>query len=381
MTNHRSCIFKKRQHLKFRAVGLSLALLVLSASSAEAQFRTRSPQSSGLSQSNQSVSPSDEAQKLRTLQLKVVASDRSIVGEQQRWMEMLSGVGADRVLSQTSRESQPTIEETDLGDSVHVAVTGIITNNQLLLPGGKFSIRDKARIRDHLQKLRDDGAEVALAKKMAFGLTAKQLVALHDQLSSPVVESSKGRKATDVARELVNLAGLTTVIDESAKPLIESEEVIIDELQGLSVGTALSAAVRPLGLIVEPKREQGAEIKLHLRDSREADENWPVGWPISDSPVNVSPKLFTQLDLQIRMVALKDVLDAFQGRLEIPFLYDRNGMARKGLEPAEIKVTYVKNKTNYGIAMRKVLEQSKPKMKYELRIDEVGKPFIWISPL
>ena len=71
----------------------------------------------------------------------------------------------------------------------------MIAGNRLKLPGGSFSIRDKAGIRELLTRLRDDGAQVAMAEKKAFGLTSEQLVTLHGRFSQTVEFETKGRKA------------------------------------------------------------------------------------------------------------------------------------------------------------------------------------------
>ena len=315
----------------------------------------------------------------RLLHLNVVFSDRGMVGEQQRWMEMLSGVGADRVTSETSMVDEPTVSETGDVDPL-MTVTGIVKGTKLLLPGGKFSIRHRRAISSHLNQLKTDGAKFTLSEKMAFGLPPEELVGLHEQLSRPVATGVKDRPGPEVIQELLASTGMTTRIDPSAVELMQFPDPVLDELQGLSAGTALAAAARPMGMVVEPKRENG-RATLVVRDSREGTESWPVGWPLREPPVAVAPELFTKIDLAVEEISLQQIVTAFGSRLSMPILLDQNSLARVGVELADVKVSYRKNKTSYAVAMSNMLAQSRPKLKYELRVDEAGTVFIWISPM
>lgn len=53
----------------------------------------------------------------RIIELQVNADSRARVGTQRRWMEMLSTVGADRVVMKTGFVAEPEIEETKLSSS------------------------------------------------------------------------------------------------------------------------------------------------------------------------------------------------------------------------------------------------------------------------
>ena len=110
----------------------------------------------------------------RVIYLEISADARARVGAQQQWLEMLQGGGADRGVARTLRDGRVGIEETDMTNATVIKVSGVIAGNRLKLPGGSFSIRDKAGIRELLTRLRDDGAQVAMAEKKAFGLTSEQ---------------------------------------------------------------------------------------------------------------------------------------------------------------------------------------------------------------
>ncbi len=81
----------------------------------------------------------------RVIELEVHTDARARVGTQQRWMEMLHQVGADRVVMKTGSISEPLVEESKLSSSTLVTISGAIAGEKLFLPGGAFSIRDKDR--------------------------------------------------------------------------------------------------------------------------------------------------------------------------------------------------------------------------------------------
>lgn len=317
--------------------------------------------------------------KRRMIFLEVSADSRAVVGTQQSWIEMLQGVGADRVISKTAKTGTPSVEETETAASTVIRVTGFIVGNKLKLPGGSFTIRDQAGIRTLLQKLRDDGARVALAEKKAFGLTSEQLVGLHQVFSKPVEFETTGQKAGDVIKKLIGQSGLRFQLDRAAQAAINGDETVAEELKGISIGTSLATVVRPLGLSVEPKREQGKSVEVHILDSRASDESWPIGWPIERPPVAVEPKLFTKIPVTVKNFPIKTVLSGLQKRAGVPFFYDHNTMAREGIEFDEIKVSVSQKQITLMGAVSKVLRQTKPKMSYEIRLDENAKPFLWIS--
>jgi hypothetical protein len=278
-------------------------------------------------------------------------------------------------------EKQPAIEEIQLSKSTMVTISGLVQRGKLKLPGGSFSIRDKGGIRELIKRIKDDGSKVALAEKKAFGLTSEQLVNVHVNLSKSLDFDTRGVASGKVIEKIGRLIGRRFSFDESARSALGGEggELVSDELNGVSAGTAISVVVRHLGLVLKPAREQGKSLKMMIVDSRAADEIWPIGWPPESPPIRVEPRLFETLPLEVRGFPLGDVLNAIQKRSRVPFFYDYNSFAREGVELSETKVTLVKDKVSYKVAIAKLLSQSKPKLKDELRIDENGRPFLWIS--
>ncbi|MFM7738288.1 MAG: hypothetical protein ACKO9H_02715 [Planctomycetota bacterium] len=172
--------------------------------------------------------------------------------------------------------------------------------------------------------------------------------------------------------------GKPTRVQPSAWAALKESGKLQDELQGLSAGTALAAALRPAGLVLVPVREQGKSVELAVVDSGQADEHWPVGWP-NEVPVSrAEPKLFGRRDIEIKGFPLQQAVSAVAGLCEVPVLYDWNALAKKEIDPTKTMVTVVKKKHPYYMTIVDLLKQTRPSLGVELRLDENGKPFMWI---
>ena len=152
---------------------------------------------------------------------------------------------------------------------------------------------------------------------------------------------------------------------------------VADELSGLSSGTALAAILRPLGLVLVPRRGADGTITLAVTGFRNAEEAWPVGWP-SETPAHQTvPKLMEFLKVDIQDQRLVDVLEILSSRLETKMLLDHNSLARHRVEPSQVLVSVPAGRSFYKRILDRVLIQNM--LKSEVRVDEGGTPFFWIS--
>ncbi len=301
-------------------------------------------------------------------------------GQQQQWAEVLADVGIDRVRLTSTANSKPAVSEGEFGGQKILKISGVLeSNGRLTLPGGNFSLRDADKIRALVSKLRADGAEVTLAQKLAFGLTAEQLVGLSETLAADVSFETKGERVGEVVKKIQDSLSVSIGIAAATQAKLASAEIVQEELQGLSVGTVLAAAIRPLGLVLGPGRPVGKEVELSIVDSRMAEEHWPIGWPIEKSPGKAAPKLFERFNFELNRAPLSEALKAIEKKVQVPMLFDHNSLAREGIELAKVKVTLNKKDQTYFGAIDDLLRQSRPSLKLELRVDEAQRPFLWIS--
>lgn len=364
MTRRSDTLFR----LAFAFLTLATFLILSSSANAQRQRPRQAPQSQ---------------EKKTIVVLEVSPDTQGAIGSQQEWMKKLQAAGADRVTSGLGGPSEASIDEKENASSITIRVKGYVSKGKLVLPGGRFSIRDTAKIKSLIAGFRKDGAEVTLSEKKAFGLTAKQLVWLHNQLTVPVEIETKGQKVGNVITTLIKTiktnSGVAFKFDRLAGDVMDGDSTISEELKGLSTGTVLAAILRPHGLVMEPIHIKANEIALHFKDSQASKEHWPIGWPLGRPPVVVEPKMFETMPINIRNAPLDKVMEIVQKKAGVPFLYDENSMAREGIELKNFKATLSEKKIALAIVCGRLLKQTKPRMFYEFRMDEAGKGFLWIT--
>ena len=314
----------------------------------------------------------------RLVELEVYSTSATPMTMQHQWLEALSQVNADRVTSKTSRTPKPGVEETTYQGTTVILVKGVIYDRKIKLPGKSFSINDKTGISNYLKSLKADGAKTTLAEKKAFGLTSEQLVDVHSKLSGTIDSSTKNEQSGALLTKLLGSQTLPTEMSAEARAALASEKKVDNEYLGMTIGTAVSIELRRHGLVLKPTPKQGRGVELGIVPIASAPESWPQGWPSESVPVATVPKLFEVTALQLNNIQLDSVLSAIQRRLKIEFVIDPAAWGGKPVDLSTVKVTYNKARSSYSAALGNILSQSKPQMRYEIRVDENGKPFIWI---
>ena len=293
----------------------------------------------------------------------------------QRWMETLSKLDVDGVRIRSAGPADtPSINES--GNNIRVV--GVLTaRNTLRLPGGNFSMSDQAGIARWIKRTKRDGEPNKQPDQAAFGLTSHELVALHQALGAPVSVKTKGQPIDKVVRSIASKLRFDVTASESVDFTLKQSEPVLDELKGMSSGTALASALRPKGLVLVPKNSP--TLELMITDVRSAPESWPIGWPAEKETRELVPKFYDFVPVEILEQPIGDVLNVLQPRVKVPFLFDYNGLAREQIDLKTKKVSFPSRRTFY----KKVIDQLlfRAKLKEEVRVDEAGKPFLWISPL
>jgi hypothetical protein len=311
--------------------------------------------------------------------LEVATEPGTVLVDAGKWSEMLSQAGFSSVRLRGSQSNeQPALEKQGTTTSPAYRVVGVLTTeNKLLLPKGSFGLADRTRIEQWLTKLREGGEESITIKPVAFGLLPRQLVAVHEALTMPVKLSTTGKRPREVAKTIADGLSLKFISDVVSQKALAVDDPVADELQGLSAGTALAAVLRPLGLVLTPEKS-GMDVRLRIAESRAVKEHWPVGWPPKGNPHETLPELFKFLNVEITKAPVSEVLAAIGGRVKAPVLIDHNSVVRFEAD-LTTPVDLPQANTYYAVALDRMLFQAK--LKYELRIDEADKPFLWVTTL
>lgn len=295
------------------------------------------------------------------------------------WLPMLEKCGFSSVRVRGGKSGDgAAIQVSGSGSSASYQITGILTSdNRLRLPNGNFTVGSSGAITKWIDKLKAGGEEGLNAKPGAFGLVPKELVAVHEGLANKVNFSTTGKTTKEVVQGIAALVPLKIKVDPAVHGNFGDEKVA-DELIGMSAGTSLAAAIRPLGLVMVPGKD-GADLQLRIVDSQAADQVWPVGWPSKSSPKDTLPDLFKFLNVEVSDTPLAESMEAIRARLGVPLIVDQNSLAKQKIDYATVKVTLPKTNTFYQSIMQRLLFQAK--LKHEVRLDEADRPFLWVTTL
>ncbi len=295
------------------------------------------------------------------------------------WIQVFAGIQGTRVQVRGARsDEREAVRNLGSDERPNYHVVGILTRrNRLRLPGApEIPPGNRGRVVRWIEQLRLEGTPEKRATRIAFGLDSEELVDFHERMATAISYETKNLRAGDIARKIVHELGVAFEVTAAARKAFGRDEPVADELTSLSKGTALAALLRPLGLATAPRKKAG-KMTLLIADADEVDEWWPIGWPLQQAPFKTAPALFEQLPVSISNTPLDETLQAIQGRVKIPFLYDHNSLARQQIDLAAKHVSFPRRKTSYKRVLDKVLFQAR--LKGELRTDDAGKPFMWIT--
>jgi hypothetical protein len=314
-----------------------------------------------------------------SIDLEVITEPGLSIEAPQKWIAMLKDVGLSNLRVRSGeRGDVAEIRKRGTDDRPYYSVTGIATSaNILRLPGGNIRLGDKAAMRNWMAKLQDGGEEGVVAKKVMYGLTAKQMVTVHEGLKGVVTFNTKGERTGAVLKKIVDGISLKVVLDPSAAAAAKNSEPVADEFHGLSYGTTMAAVLRPLGFVFVPEKPLGEELQLRVTSAQAVEKPWPVGWDSPTSAGKLAPDYFKTTNAEITDYALGDALAAIQKRIGLPMVFDYNGLARQEVELDAFKVSSKKGKKSYASLVDELLY--KARLKAEVRIDEAETPFLWIT--
>ena len=318
------------------------------------------------------------------IHLVVVRQAGAPIDAAQRWLPLLGQLNpASLRMREGKVGDRPRVKASARGQNTF-DITAILTRrNQLVVPGRSFSYGELDGIRGWMNELGADRTSPDIRESVsantAFGLSDRQFLDLVDALGTPLVMSTKGQPVADVVVQLREIIPVRLTIDGSARRRLSQEHTVLDELQGVTAGTALAATLRPLGLAFQPVGSTRGTVAIRVRPTRGAEEVWPVGWPIEENDVVVLPKLLDRLPVEIADTPVATVLASVQPRIGVPFLIDQNGLAARRIELQNVTVSLQSRRTFYKQLLSRIL--FKARLEYEVRRDEADRPLIWIQPL
>lgn len=319
------------------------------------------------------------AQAAGDVAVELVTDPRVSITAQQEWARRLGQLGITNLRIRSQQPSdQPAIENRGTDQNPVYAVRGVIvSDNELQVPGRRFTVTNLKQFRLWLDELVQQGPEQQRPARSAFGLEVQQYQKAHQDLGQPVIGSTEGLTRQEAIEKIAGQLQYRLKLDPGGLKTTEDDK-LPDELRGLSCGTTLAYLLRPLGQCLVPQGSaEGPEYAV-MTSSPDL-KAWPVGWEPEKPERELAPTMYEFLNVNVQGVAVSEVVKVVSKRLEMPVLWDYSALARHGVEPAKAVVSLPKSRTTYSLLLRKALFQSK--LKSEIRTDEAGKPFLWITTI
>lgn len=296
-----------------------------------------------------------------------------------QWNELIAACGADGVRLGGNVARRVAVEKSEGAGQGSYRVYGILTpRNQLTLSNGSFALTDRAKLAKWIADLKASGPPLRPGEKpRPFGLSADQLEAASRDLARVVDFKTAGLAPTQLLTELGNRLRYPLTADESIAAQLGRSEKIPGELQGLACGTVAAAVLRRDGLSLAPRPTSSGGVEYVVFRAAEGQDVWPVGWEPEKPVFEIVPELFTLRSVSIDGNMASQVLQIVADRVRLPMLFDEQMLILKKLDPSKAPVKIPEAKLGYEGVLDRALFQAD--LKHEVRLDDAGKPFLWIT--
>jgi hypothetical protein len=209
-----------------------------------------------------------------------------------------------------------------------------------------------------------------------FGLTRPHFEQLYADLSVVVTESTKGAPPQLVFDTLSRGLSVPLSVDASAKGALARAQPLAVELKEMTLGTSAALALRTAGLALVPEQPPGKPFVVRVTPIEPNQMAWPVGWKPEQTPRQLSPPMYRFTTIEITGHKLTEAMGALGPHLGLPMIYDDYVIAREKIDMNKV-VKFAKRRTYVRRAVDNVLGQAR--LTGEVRVDEAGRPFYWIT--
>jgi hypothetical protein len=305
--------------------------------------------------------------------LEVAAESGTPSATMAAWAELLEATGFDHVRIRGIRNGdRPSLQVRAEGGRQRYALVGVLDRRErLLLPEAAFERGDRSKLTAYRAQLAS--GQPLNEPPGPLGLAASHFARLYAELSPRLgaAGSAPAAPLEVVEAALAELAAAPAWSPGARAALQQAAPLEVD-LSGLSRGSAAAYALREAGLALAPlpPRSAGAGAALAVVPAAEAAHAWPVGWRSAATPKTLAPQMFRVTTIEIAGYTLAQTMTALGPHLGVPLLVDRPQLARLQIVP-----------TKATVDVKKAFDQAlaRAHLASELRVDERGTPFLWIT--
>jgi hypothetical protein len=325
----------------------------------------------------------DEISGLKTsVEFQILSGNPAAGYESHRWVEALRDYGVTVRVRTPKAGDELGVDETIQGTLRWVVATGEIdAQGQLKFPDRSFSLREQTQLKEWIDELKLYGAQGAPEGKPLWGLTNAQFSKVFESLSTPVEGKLRGQRLDAALAQLGLPEDLPVRYHSTAIAHIaarRADAALRAEVHGLSGGTALAAVLANYGLGYRPLRTPAGAMELVVEPLANLEQPWPIGWE-PDKEVSrgkLAPGLYKMVPVGFNEIPLDNILGAISEAGEIPVVINYDSAAQRGID-LDRPVSYPQKRAAYMMVLGSVIRGSR--LKQDLRVDERGVPFIYVT--
>lgn len=303
---------------------------------------------------------------------------------QQQWGQAFDKIGYAVRIRQALLDEKPEVKERTLGSLRQVTVIGKLDRRGTLIFADRtFTQAQVTKLAEWLRSLEVYGAQGSPEGKPIWGLNKKQFDILYNALSVKNTSDVQGKRLADAiaAMKVPDMYPIryTTAARDQLTKLGANPKPVRAKVQGHSKGTALALMLSEYGLGFRPQRMPNGGLELAIEANDKGVVVWPVGWDLKASRSKTAPQFFKLIPVELDEVHLVDALDGIAAVTDVPIHFDRFGIEAQDIDVDKIVVSYPSKKTSWSLLLRSITTPYKLTRKF--RIDERGKPFVWVTAL
>jgi hypothetical protein len=298
------------------------------------------------------------------------------------WMNLLKELGAAGVSQVPVIPALPRDGEKD-EPAIQAAGPNRVEVRAILGPSGNlfigtegYRIADRAKLGGLIKSMQADGVPGPDPGSPMWGLNRAQMDILQTELSPPSRFELKGQTLDSFLAQLRGRIKLEIKVSPEGQQYGKSIKLTATTGE-LSTGAALAYLLGQNGLAWEPRASAGGGVTVLVLTRDNSKRPWPVGLTPEQMPGNIAPNLMASARYQTSQTPLNDVLDVFRRELKMDVLLDRAALLDRDINPDALRSTIQIPNGTLSSAMRKTLAPMG--LKYELRIDESNRAFLWVT--
>ena len=334
---------------------------------------------------NAAAADSKDAETHTTINIELLTGDEGVGLRAQEWQQIFQKFDCAVQIRTALPTDKVQTREKKVSRIRQIFIVGRLDpSGRLVFQDRAFSPSETAALGEWIRELKTYGAQGSPEGKPLWGLNEQQFEELFKEFGAIVSEETSGLALDKALAVLAPSKRFPLEQKVSArKRLAESHAVapVAHELKGFARGTALAVVLAEYGLGFRPLRTPQGSIELAVESLDRTNDAWPAGWDLPENtrPPAVVPKLYQLVPVEFAERPLPEALKSVSDQTGLTILHDDWRIRSKGIKVDEIRVKHSPKQTTFDLVLGRITTPHL--LLYRLRLDETGRPFVWITTL